>query len=315
MTLEGIQKEVNTIIIENYRNGKWYVAGAEATEEQTKEYQAKVRELRFKIQMITEADTVSKFLDEKVGDELQVKKLLPLVSRRKHPEFWMLIRKAFADGSLFTFSLFPLHLGVVCGCEEKDLAVWTWEDDVVPTKEQHAEYQHHVIDQRDKHNQSLVGIVKIADMDMQYNICKHPLEVKAHQNKHTIGNWNCKACLNSGTEIKTAEDIKGALQSVKSLEWCPRFFQILRHLPIKEYIETAGGQNICYAGLVHTEMSFIEEHEVENIPCADGLMESVKIKNYISIKKKCDSCNYSSEEKKEFEVPEQVHDNQVLQTV
>jgi hypothetical protein len=263
--------------------------------------------------------TVAQFLDAGVGDIDLNEKLIPLVSRRKHREFWFKLGKNLQDGNLFIFADTPLQIGLTCGCTDEQLqtelnevinsvvSVMKEDDPLSPI--QIAQTPNRINILRQEHN-----------LDLEYalatNQCTHPKEVYAHQNKHTIGNWGCKACMSVGQDLELASDAKEAMARVdKNIEWCPRFFPILRHLPIAEYMKTVKDNKICYGGLLHSELTFEDEHEVTNIPVCDGLMESVKIKHYAVITKKCDTCSYIDVQKKEYTQPEEVKSDDVLQVL
>jgi hypothetical protein len=308
-TIDALQSELDTLIKQHYKDGKWYAEGiTERSENVAKLYQAKVRNLKHSIRMIQEEEYVSKFLDAAEGEESIFLRLMPLVSRRKHQELWVRIQKALSDGSTFSFEEDKL-LGYRCNCTDAQLI-----DDEIIDKEPVSQEEVECI--RNLHNNDL------QDIDSVEKICSHWGMVTAHQNKHTIGNWDCRACLTVGAEIASPSDINNAMQNTKALEWCPKFFPVLRHLPMQEYLShVKPNSRICYAGLLHSEMSFTEEVEgTAAMPEVTGdIVELTDIKdvvkkNFVVIKKKCDTCDFESEEKKEYIVPEQVKD-EVLQVL
>jgi len=134
--------------------------------------------------------------------------------------------------------------------------------------------------------------------------------------RHTVGNWDCKACLNLGSEINSAQDVNSALTNGKATEWCPNFHKYFRNEDIKQYIELWKHHGpICYAGLLHTEMSFSEDifYRGENLSYMQldkELLEAnkdlIETKHYIVITKKCDTCGFTIVEKKEYTPPEEL---------
>jgi hypothetical protein len=324
MKKDELIKTASNIISNHFRRDtrKWYIDSntreIEATEEQTKEFQAKIRNINFSIQIIEEEKIVTDFFDNNIGSEDKAKKYMPLVSRRRHPELWFNIRKGLPDGSLFTFEPEPIPLGVFCNCTDDDII----KDNELNNPDNRTDgLTDAIIRIRQLHNN---GLEEKDHWTKPYEICHNPLERYAHQNKHSIGNWNCKACLNVGTEIASEESATAAMTSGKALEWCPKFFPVLRHLPIIDYLQTTKGQNVCYAGLVHTEMSFLNEDTeltdedkklIINPPSNLEEKRYFLKKTYVLIKKKCDNCEYYSEEKKEYIVPEQIHNEEVLQVI
>jgi hypothetical protein len=138
---------------------------------------------------------------------------------------------------------------------------------------------------------------------------------------HTIGNWDCKGCLNLGVDITSAEDVSNALSTgKKAVEWCPRFLPMLRHMPLLEYIKlvkTSDENPLCYAGLIHSEMTFEDiEEEVPSISPDQIAVEPTMLitKRYVVITKYCDTCGYCVEERKEYSEPEQIKDGETLRT-
>ena len=316
--IRNIRIEVEHLISSYYRREtkQWYIDAdtkeIPASNEHTREFQNKISSLNSQVRMLEEEDIVATYLDTypqlpDVGD--QIAKLLPLVSRRRHPELWPRINKQTLDGARFTFDSAPVVLGqdMFCGCTDEQLKeeANNQEGEFFQTKIEALRTQH------------TLRLQKIHNTGAE---CPNPKQetIYLQQNKHTVGNWNCKSCLNTPTEIVSASDADAALASSKALEWCPRFIPLLRKLPLPDYIKAAQGNNICYAGLVHSELAFTEEQEEYPSISPDQLAVEPTIlitKKYILVRKKCDTCTYYDEEKKEYHEPEEVKANQVLQVM
>jgi ribosomal protein S27AE len=61
--------------------------------------------------------------------------------------------------------------------------------------------------------------------------------------------------------------------------------------------------NVCYGGLLHSEMSFVDEdEETPSISPNELAVEPTTLitKHYVVITKKCDTCGYTEVEHKEF---------------
>jgi hypothetical protein len=79
-----------------------------------------------------------------------------------------------------------------------------------------------------------------------------------------------------------------------------------------------GTQNSgCYAGLMHTEMRFIDENIriPQTFTSSEGWTlpeEEIVTKKFIVIIRKCDTCNYTEEIKKEYLEPEQLDKDMII---
>lgn len=383
-------KELEKLIQTHYDRfeKKWYSNKEEkivATEDETIEYQAKVRFLRFQEQMKNEEAIVLGKKDTNL-QPAEVLKYMPLVSRRKHPELWSHIGafgKLQQDGNLFTFK--PVITMNVCGCTDEQLyneyLNSSMKAILFPSVGQTVEERNEAYSKNITNYLRAIHNKSFDDDDTEVG-CENPKAVpEGHQYKHTIGNWNCKACLNLGSSITSADDAdKAVASSTKALEWCPRFIRFFRHQPIAEYLKALEKEKnkTCYAGLVHTEMHFEEEiipgetymhgfkecsctndqlnleltkHTLEQLTgftgdnkttnvclallrqqhtlrlegvhntgpqCPDGgklihrEVTPKEKKTYVVITKKCDTCDYTLVEKKEYHQPEPIEADQLL---
>lgn len=325
-SIQQLQINIDNLLSQHYRREtqKWYtdaiVKEIEADEHQTKAYRDAVRVLRHQIRMMREDALIMRAVDAQDSSGTQTdefKKLMPLVSRRRHQELWGNIRKEKQDGEQFTFVPGPIILDTikVCGCTNLQLLEQIQASSLEALTGYTAEgLLRAKLDAFQalarQHTLMLDGVHKTGGE------CLNPidLDIKAHQYKHTIGNWDCKACLNAATAITGATQANAAMdENIKALEWCPRFMSVLRHLTFADYLKTVAGQNVCYAGLVHSEMSFAEEAvEAREIRSGELCGDSIT-KNYVVITKKCDSCNFTDVIKKEYIVPAVVEEGDVLQ--
>lgn len=306
-TKQIIEKKIQDLISSNYDKEKkvWFNDDKTICDtNQTKEFQKKIRDLKFYLQMADEETELSKVISNE--QHPTYKKLMPLVSRRLHTELWPNLGKTgkvLQDGNLFTFNPVEFNTEIYCNCTtaqlEREIEIangveegntqWFWEQSL------DNEHTKMLKDRRDSHNESFIK------EDGLY-LCENPKKIEVHQNKHTIGNWNCQACLTSGQEIRDTEDASAAMSAGKATEWCPRFLPLLRALTISHYIEMLKPQqtnlenNICYAGLLHSEISFEEED----------------IMKFVVITKKCDTCDYKEIERKAYFQPEEIKDNEPL---
>lgn len=293
-------KDDRPVICKNFEEFK-----KECNEEETRTFQSQVRDIRFSIQMLDEEIVVI------AGNSEQANKLMPLVSRRKHPELWEKLGKILQDGNIFTFK--PEISINVCGCTDEQLEAELLNVVTAVKKIFDRPDETEIIIFHEKIRQ--LHTASFNEEDSQF-YCANPKKViEVHQNKHTIGNWNCKSCLNLGTEINSVNDANSAMSSVKALEWCPRFLPLLRNIPITGYMKAFGQNKICYAGLLHSEMSFEElEVEVPSSSPEELAVEPTTLvkKTYVVITKKCDTCGYTDVIKKEYNAPAPVEGGQLL---
>lgn len=347
-TIEELTRDIIAFRAKHYDNinKRWKAeTGEYCNVEETKIYQAQYRQMRFSIQMLEEEEKVSLFYDTHsgAGNGEEIKKLMPLVSRRNNSPLWEKIGKVLQDGSLFTFNVETWDVLAICNCTEEQLNQQLIDEKA--TIEQLTGFKDGTLDHlRQQHS---LRLQKVHNTGAD---CPNPKieNYETFQKKHTIGNWNCRGCLNVGTEISNVEQANAAMAvGAKALDWCPRFIPLLRTRKFDEYIQmvTATHDNkVCYAGLVHTEMDFdesllcgctddqlTEEHiggRATDKDRADLREQHCKFlntpgvysthcdhpshKHYVVITKKCDTCNYTDVERKEYHIPEQVQSNELL---
>lgn len=299
-----------------------------ASEEETKNYRDQVRQLRWNRQMLEEEQMVTQPLNPNQPMDYvptdQGLKLMPLVSRRKHPEYWSILGKSLPDGSEFIFH--EAKTSLVCNCTDEQLKesinhVIAAANEIMPKGE--TTYYPDTI--RNMHNMHLEN----GTNDTPVPLCKNPVEVKEPVLKHRIGNINCKACLDKMTKQVTSTET-AAIQAnklaisagTKDTEYCPRFIPLLRKLPMKEYFKAMridvneelnaktaklDRQKTCYAGLLHSAMSIVTE-TVEILAASQMSTEALESgapielveKTYLIIEKRCDTCGYSDTTKSEL---------------
>lgn len=291
-----------------------------ANEDETLRYQAKLREIRWNRQMLEEELIVSSD-HTNAGPALKelVLKFMPLVSRRKHPEFWVVLNKTLSDGSEFIFH--EPKVSVVCNCSDEnikeEISSMIANDDIWSLSE-----TQQIIFIRNEHNKSLEGYSNMLDVPVEKGICKNPMHVKETVLKHRIGNLGCKACLTKmpdkitdrvSAAKWTANNVKIGTEvgTVRDIEYCPRFLSILRKLPIREYFKATkvnveemlslhAPNKLCYAGLLHSAMSIVtQEVLIQDDKGPEELMYTIE-KTFLVIEKRCDSCGYGEIKKEEL---------------
>lgn len=303
----AIFNQLNEFTADHYdaETKRWYTGKNEdgsfdyCTPEGTKVFQARRRELKFAIQMLQEEENVKAVITQ--NQHPTYKKFMPLVSRRLHLDFWSHLGangKTLQDGNLFTFKPINIFNDLFCGCTDSQLVNEIKSMDGIPSYL--GEYEDYVKNLRQQHT---LRLQKIHNTGAE---CSNPFtEInEVFQNKHTIGNWDCRACLTAGQEIVDSTSAVAAMSAGKAIEWCPRFLPLLRGMPILEYVETLHPSrnisslenNLCYAGLLHSEISFTEEEK----------------KQFVIITKKCDTCGFEEVEKKEYFQPEEIKNNEPL---
>ena len=122
-------------------------------------------------------------------------------------------------------------------------------------------------------------------------VCQFPriekVVTQSHVMQHTVGNWDCKACYKEPAENNPS--------GISSLNWCPRFLKPFRTLDPKNYIDVLRlrqqGQRSCYGGILHRQISVSYENG----------------KQYIIHTELCDTCGFTTTDKKEIIIPEQQH--------
>jgi len=132
-------------------------------------------------------------------------------------------------------------------------------------------------------------------------VCENKIEKKhlepVQRLKHVRGDWDCKACLNTGTRVHAPEGL-AELASRKYLEWCPNFPEWARTLSIDDYLNSphkkfATVESMkCYAGLVHSQLILGERQTIHREGQNDLVIQPAKLI------KLCDTCGYHSEEDK-----------------
>lgn len=277
-----------------------------ATEDEAKEFREHVRNFRWNRQMLEEEYLVTSHISM---DTSQAKYLMPLVSRRKHPELWVFIGKIEEDGESFSFKQPDKQL--VCNCSDDDLM----KNILIRQEDKFTKAHYALIVEADRvmHNQHLAKAYApcIIDSVLSDKVCAHPVVVEEFVLKHRIGNISCKACLTKMPDkIRTASNASKAImqhvigETARDIEYCPRFLSLLRDMTIEDYLKAvranAGdktvGNKTCYAGLLHSAMSIDTEEILATSQESDARIQIT----YLTITKKCDTCDFESVKKEEL---------------
>lgn len=235
-------------------SGQWMTTDEHSLES----LQAEYRRLRQCVISEQQDQTITELTTklQRTNDEQQLLlKLAPLVRRRKfltnpaRPEQLAKFKSMFGgndikpDGELFQFEQ-PTEIKTIlklCGC-----GLFT------------------------EHPSEMTS-TQIILADEHIDHCPTPIteEVisQSQPAKHSIGNWGCKACLRIGD---------GSMTGRSAIDWCPRFLRPFRYLSPYEYVVAVRNEISCYAGLLHVQLSIVEEN---------GETKSL-------ISKHCDTCGY-----------------------